>query len=244
MKVFNNNEFVEKCKWLVNDVPNYYWSENGTWCNYNWDNQKFMMDCVVSIKGLLWGFYADKNLAHGGAIYLSNGVADFGANQGIDFCTDVNNNFTNLIAGEYLCMAGTPYDHAGIYLGNGKVFECTCGWGVNKCVISDIDQFGNRFLNGVQCLNWTYHGKLNYIDYLNEPEPQPIPPTPQPETFNIGDYVVPTVLIDYQGTPLVQYDDVYQILEKDERGNVLGAVRGNERPIWAVLPDSNIKHIE
>lgn len=61
------------------------------------------------------------------------------------------------------------------------------------------------------------------------------------EEFKVGDYVVPTILEDYQGTQLVQYDDLYQIIEKDERGNVLGAVRGEERPIWAVLPDSNIR---
>lgn len=67
-------------------------------------------------------------------------------------------------------------------------------------------------------------------------------PKPEPTEFKVGDYVVPTVLLDYAGTPLVQYDDLYQIVEKDERGNVLAAVRGDERPIWAVLPDSNIKH--
>ena len=73
------------------------------------------------------------------------------------------------------------------------------------------------------------------------PNPEPIPPTPEPTEFKVGDYVVPTVLEDYLGNPLIQYDDLYQIIEKDERGNVLAAVRGNERPIWAVLPDSNIK---
>ena len=72
-------------------------------------------------------------------------------------------------------------------------------------------------------------------------DPEPIPPTPEPTEFKIGDYVVPTVLVDYQGTPLVQYDELYQIVDKDERGNVLAAVRGNDRPIWAVLPDANIK---
>lgn len=77
---------------------------------------------------------------------------------------------------------------------------------------------------------------------LTAEEPQPTPPAPEPvEEFKVGDYVIPTILLDYEGTPLVQYDDLYQIIEKDERGNVLGAVRGDERPIWAVLPDSNIK---
>lgn len=165
MIVFTSKQFIDKLKWLVNDVPNYYYSANDTWCRYNFNNGKFMMDCVVSIKGLLWGFKADKNLPHGGGIYLSNGVADFTPDGGLDYCTDVSSDFSNLVAGEYLCMKGTGYSHAGIYLGNGKVFECTVGWNANRCIISEIDTSGNRFYNGVRNLKWTYHGKLNYIDY-------------------------------------------------------------------------------
>ena len=164
-KVFKSGEFIEKLKWIVNDVPNYYHSEAGTWCNYNWNNDKFMMDCVVSIKGLLWGFRADKNAPHGGGVYLANGVADFGANQGIDYCEEVSSDFHNLTPGEYLCMAGTGYEHAGVYLGNGKVFECTTGWGVNRCIISEIDANGGRWYDGARSLVWTRHGKLIYIDY-------------------------------------------------------------------------------
>jgi hypothetical protein len=170
-KVFTSKQFIEKLKWLVNDVPNYYHSENGTWCNYNKSRGKFMMDCVVSIKGLLWGFKADKNRAHGGGIYLSNGVADFGANDGIDYCTDKSQDFHHLVPGEYLCMRGTKYSHAGVYLGNGKVFECTTGWGVNRCIISDINENGDRIYNGVKNLKWIWHGKLQYIDYSDQQAP-------------------------------------------------------------------------
>ena len=172
-KVFTSKQFIEKLKWLVNDVPNYYYSANGTWCSYNSSKGKFMMDCVVSIKGLLWGFKADKNAPHGGGIYGSNGVKDFGANQGIDFCENASSDFSNLTPGEYLCMAGTSWDHAGVYLGNGKVFECTTGWGVNRCIISDIDSNGGRYYNGVRNLRWTRHGKLIYIDYKDQPQPTP-----------------------------------------------------------------------
>ena len=77
-------------------------------------------------------------------------------------------------------MKDTGYNHSGIYLGNGKVFEDTTGWGANRCIISDIDQYGNRSLNGVPNLRWTYHGKLNYIDYKKE------------QKFKIGDKVVIT----------------------------------------------------
>jgi len=174
-KVFTSEEFINKLKWLVNDVPNYYLSQAGTWCNYNWNKGKFMMDCVVSIKGLLWGFKADKNLPHGGGIYKSNGVADFGANQGINFCDNASTNFNNLVPGEYLCMKGTPYEHAGVYLGDGKVFECTTGWGVNRCIISEIKSDGSRYYKGSRNLRWTWHGKLKYIDYSHTPSPTPTP---------------------------------------------------------------------
>lgn len=166
MKVFTSKQFIEKLKWLVNDVPNSYHSENGTWCTLH--DGKWWMDCVVSIKGLLWGFKADKTKQRGGAVYLSNGVADFGANEGINYCEFVSRDFSNLTAGEYLCMKGTQYSHAGIYLGNGKVFECTTGWGARKCIISEIDSKGNRYYNGIKNVPWTYHGKLQYIDYNDQ----------------------------------------------------------------------------
>ena len=169
-KVFTAQEFIDKCKWLVYDVPNVYHSEDGTWCTLH--NGKWWMDCVVSIKGLLWGFKAETNKARGGAVYLSNGVADFTANGGIDYCTDASQDFNNLVPGEYLCMKGTKYSHAGVYLGDGKVFECTTGWGANKCIISDINANGDRIYNGVKNVaKWTWHGKLKYIQYDNPIDP-------------------------------------------------------------------------
>ena len=138
MKVFTDKEFINKLKWLVNEVPNVYHSENGTWCTKH--DGKVWLDCVVSIKGLLWGFINDYSINNrGGAIYGSNGVADFGANQGINYCDGASKDFHNLIPGEYLCMKDTPYSHAGVYIGNGKVFEVTTAWGVNGATISDID---------------------------------------------------------------------------------------------------------
>ncbi len=167
MKVFTDKEFINRLKWLVNEVPNVYHSENGTWCTKH--DGKVWLDCVVSIKGLLWGFINDYSINNrGGAVYLSNGVADFTPDGGLNYCEDVSQDFGNIKPGEYLCMKGTGHGHAGIYLGNGKVFECTVAWNTNKCIISDIDKYGNRSLNGVRCLKWTYHGKLNYIDYRME----------------------------------------------------------------------------
>ena len=163
MKVYTNDEFIKKLRWLTNKVPNVYYSGKN-WSKLN-SNGKWQFDCVVSIKSILWGFKADKKLLRGGTVYKSNGVADFTCNGALNYCTGVSRDFTNLIPGEYLCMKGTKYNHSGIYLGNGKVFEDTTGWGVKKCVISDISTTGARSLNGKRNLKWTYHGKLKYIDY-------------------------------------------------------------------------------
>ena len=163
MKVFSAYEFINKLKWLVNDVPNVYYS-GSNWSKLN-KNGKWQFDCVLSIKSLLWGFRADKKLFRGGTVYKSNGVADFSCNGALNYCKKVSHDFTKIIPGEYLCMKGTKYNHSGIYLGNGKVFEDTTGWGVRKAIISDITPSGIRSLNGKKNLKWTYHGRLNYIDY-------------------------------------------------------------------------------
>ena len=165
-KVFTSKQFIEKLKWLVNDVPNVYHSGKG-WSELN-KNGKWQFDCVVSVKCLLWGFKADKKLFRGGTIYKSNNVKDFTCNGALDLCSEVSTDFSHLIAGEYLCMKGTKYNHTGIYLGNGKVFEDTTGWGTNKAIISDINSKGERSYKGSKSLRWTYHGKLCYIDYTDQ----------------------------------------------------------------------------
>lgn len=225
MIVFKSKEFIDKLKWLVNDVPNYYHSEAGTWCNYNKSNNKFMMDCVVSIKGLLWGFKADKNKAHGGGIYLSNGVADFTPDSALNYCSNVSSNFSNLVPGEYLCMKGTGYSHAGVYLGNGKVFECTVAWGTNKCIISEIDTSGNRFYNGVKNLKWTYHGKLNYIDYSKENDSN------QTLKYKVGD------VVNINGV-YVSSTSTEKLKPKITKGTITKVINGARNPY--LLDNGNI----
>lgn len=170
MKVFTSKEFIDKLRHIAT-LPTVYYSGGNLWSS--WNGYRWRFDCVVSIKSVLWGWCEDKNASHGGAIYGSNGVADFTTDGGLDHCSGVSSDFSNLTAGEYLCMAGTEFSHAGIYLGNGKVFEVTTAWGVDGATISEIDSYGNRSRNGVRSLRWTYHGKLDYIDYTDEPTPTP-----------------------------------------------------------------------
>ena len=176
-KVFTSKEFTDKLKWLVNDVPNVYYSGKN-WSKLN-KNGKWQFDCVLSIKSILWGFKAYKDTFRGGTIYKSNGVADFSCNGGLDYCSDVSSDFSNLVAGEYVCMKGSKYNHSGVCLEpatqtkRGKMFEDTTGWGTGKAIISEFDTKGNRYYKGVKNVaKWTYHGKLKWIDYSQEPKPK------------------------------------------------------------------------
>lgn len=236
-KVFTSKQFIDKLKRLVNDVPNYYYSGK-LWLKYDTSNKKFRMDCVLSVKGILWGFNANKNAVRGGAKYESNGVADFTCNGGLtEHCTDISQDFSKIIPGEYLCMKGTKYNHTGIYLGNGKVFECTTGWGVNRCVISDIDSKGTRSYKGVvnSASRWTYHGKLEYIDYTDEPTPTPTKDIYYQTYDNKKNYWLPKVKVgsnDYAGNlgngqSGLRCDDLEYRAHDKVKGYWLPWVKGN-----------------
>ncbi len=173
-KVFTSKQFIDKLKWLVNDVPNVYHSGTG-WSELH--DGKYWFDCVVSIKSILWNFTADRSKKKGGTVYKSNGVADFTCNGALNYCTNVSKDFTKLVPGSYLCMKGTKYNHSGICIEaptstkRGKVFECTTGWGTRKCIISEIDTKGNRYYKGVKNVPWTWNGLLIWIDYTQNPQP-------------------------------------------------------------------------
>lgn len=73
---------------------------------------------------------------------------------------------------------------------------------------------------------------------INSGSPAPAPvPTPAPTTFKVGDVVVPTRLVDYNGTPLVQYDPAYTISEINGDRAVLTA-RG---AVWAAMNTKDIR---
>lgn len=62
-------------------------------------------------------------------------------------------------------------------------------------------------------------------------------PAPKPEGFKVGDVVVPTRLVDYNGTPLVQYDPTYTISQINGDRAVLMA-RG---AVWAAMNTKDIR---
>lgn len=121
----------------------------------------FGFDCVCLIKGILWGWNADKNKTYGGASYESNDVPDFGTEGMLNYCKDVSTDFTKIEKGEVLWLKG----HAGIYIGNGLAIECTPKW-ANDVQITAVKNIGT--LKGYNSRKWTKHGKLKFIDYTEE----------------------------------------------------------------------------
>jgi len=84
----------------------------------------------------------------------------------------------------------------------------------------------------------------NYAWYeIKAPETAP-EPTPEPaktETgFKVGDTVVPTRLVDYNGTKLTQYDKTYVITQLNGNRAVLSALRANESIVWAAMDTADI----
>lgn len=86
--------------------------------------------------------------------------------------------------------------------------------------------------------------KARVVEYVKEPEPTPPAPEPTPEPsegFKVGDIVVPTRLVDYNGTPLKQYDDTYTITQINGDRAVLSAPRGDKMVVWAAMNTNDIR---
>lgn len=124
----------------------------------NASNDTFGFDCVCLIKGILWGWNGNQNMTYGGAEYCSNGVPDVNADQMMNYCTNISNNFSNIKIGEVVHMAG----HIGIYIGDGLAVECTPIWkdGVQITAVGNIEK-----KNGYNTRYWEKHGMLKFIDY-------------------------------------------------------------------------------
>ena len=152
----------------------------------------FGFDCVCLIKGVLWGWSGNKNAVYGGASYASNGVPDIGADTMITVCKNVSTDFSKIEIGEAVWMEG----HIGVYVGDSLAVECTPRWD-NKVQITAC----NRSVSGYNHRNWTKHGKLPYISYVQQTAPaEPEKPeTPSGSSFKKGDLVKITGTKYYSG---------------------------------------------
>ena len=121
----------------------------------------FGFDCVCFIKALFWGWNGDPNHVYGGAEYKSNGIPDISADQLIKQCTDVSEDFSTIVPGEYVWLPG----HCGIYVGDGLAAESTFEpeSGVQLQCVLPMGVKPNMPATG-----WIKHGKLPWINYEEE----------------------------------------------------------------------------
>ena len=212
------------------ESPNIY--KTGGWGKWNGTNFEF--DCICLVKSILWNFIGIRE-GHGGAVYASNGVPDYSTEQMINVCNNVSNDFNSIHEGEMLWMQG----HVGIYVGNGNVIEATAGWDTWKVIMSQVDNKGNRTYNGQGGSNrWQKHGYLPYVDYSEEPQPEPS------NDIKVGDWVVPIELVNYSGTPLTQYDEKYIVTELYGDRAVCCAERHGEWQVWAAMNVNNLRKVD
>jgi hypothetical protein len=118
----------------------------------------FGFDCVNTIKGILWGWNGNPLKGHGGGVYASNGVPDVSADGMLTKLTGVSTDFSNIVEGEAVWTKG----HIGVYIGNGKVIECTPSWKNNVQMTACLNVGPIIGMNGRR---WLKHGKLPYIEY-------------------------------------------------------------------------------
>lgn len=88
--------------------------------------------------------------------------------------------------------------------------------------------------------------KYKILKYdFSKPEPvvpTPVVPTPVSTVFKKGEKVVPTKLISYTGSRLVQYDKQYVVYENSRNDRViLAAPRHGKLVIWAAMNTKNVR---
>lgn len=117
----------------------------------------FAFDCVGLIKAILWG-WVGSSAPYGGAKYTANKVPDVDANIMMKMCKNQSMNFEKIKPAEVVWMQG----HIGIYIGSGKVIECTPAWddGVQMSACLNIKR-----IDGLNGRVWTSHGELPWVDY-------------------------------------------------------------------------------
>ena len=114
------------------------------------DPSTFAFDCCGLVKGVYWGFIGATDKIYGGAVYGSNKLNDVNEKGLLELCTNISDDFTNLIPGEFL-YTNKPNGHCGIYIGDGKVIESTPS---GSCGVQET---------ALNRIKWQKHGKLSFI---------------------------------------------------------------------------------
>ena len=202
----------------------------------------FGFDCVCLIKGVLWGWNGNKTLTYGGAKYAVNGVPDIGADQMINVCKNISTDFSKIEVGEAVWMSG----HIGVYIGDGLAVECTPKW-ANKVQITSC----NCSKAGYNRRNWTKHGKLPYVTYVQQTTAKPeTPATPTQTTtsaaFKKGDLVKITGTKYYNGKsiPLWVRLKKWYVLEGGNKRIVIDKSEDGKHSICSAVNASDLQLVK
>lgn len=168
--MYSAKEYIDKLFDIYNNYKTYYaWGAFGAPANKkNRERYKvpddlstdtFLFDCSgFAYKAIPWGWCGDKTRTYGGATY--NAIpTDTNFNK---LCIDKTDDFTKIQAGECLYMEG----HVGIYIGDGKVLECTAAW--DNCVMMTECKNVGIDTGLKHKRTWLMHGKLPFILYKEE----------------------------------------------------------------------------
>ena len=122
---------------------------------------------------------------------------------------------------------GSPYGHVMVCTANGDVYS---------------DGKYLQSFKGMTVLGWSETlNDVRIVEQVSEPAPAPAPEPPKEDGFKEGDIVVPTKLVSYDGTPLVQYDDTYVITQLIGDRAVLAANRDGNLSTWAAMNTADIR---
>lgn len=195
----------------------------------------FGFDCVCLIKGVLWGWKGDKNAVYGGASYACNGVPDIGADTMITVCKNVSTDFSKIEVGEAVWMEG----HIGVYVGDGLAVECTPRWD-NKVQITAC----NRSVSGYNRRNWTKHGRLPYVTYVQQTAPsEPSEPAVPASSFKKGDLVKITGEKYYSGKTIPKWVKAknWYVLEASGARIVIDKSEDGKNSICSPVNDADLQ---
>ena len=191
-------------------------------------NEGFGYQCVAGFKEFQFSL-AGTYVSAGGA--AKNYAYTHSAVEALGFTWhDGNTGFQN---GDWAIWTDGAYGHVAMYY-NGKWFGQNQG--------AKDAGYGTPFnLMSLPTKNIAGFYRPN-IYKLPAPTPEPTP-EPVKSKFKVGDIVVPTKLVDYDGTPLRQWDDKYVITQISGDRAVLCADRNGELICYAALNTKNIKKV-
>lgn len=173
--------------------------------------------------------------------------------QTVDRVVQIGGYYGESSRGYRICscdVAGSPYGHTWVEAklgGQWVIYEQNAGrsgvptadFGVGT--VYAVSKTNNRG-SWRQNVRYAAHPAIDSWIDAHTPKPEPTPaPTPAPEGFKVGDVVVPTRLVDYNGTPLVQYDDTYTIMQINGDRAVLTAPRNGQPVVWAAMNTKDIR---